>query len=62
MLVFYIHIIGLLSTVTDKVNQLHGGLKKVKLEEINSHKISSPQKFFLNQQSGGNLVKTELIY
>ena len=48
--------IGLISTATDKTNQLHGGLKKVKIEENNSNKLQRSQNNILNEQSEGSLT------
>ena len=47
----------LISISTDKTNQLHEGLKKVKIEENNSHEMLQSQNNILNKQSEGSLVK-----
>ena len=48
--------IDLISTVTHKTNQLHGGLKKVKIEQNNSNKLQQSQNNILNKQCEGNLT------
>ena len=46
-------ILGLSSIATDEISQLHGGLKKVKIEGNNSHKIQDYQNNILNKKIEG---------
>ena len=44
-------LLGVISTATDKNNQLNRGLKKVNIEENNSHTFKTSQNNILNKQS-----------
>ena len=51
LLVFItVFVLDLIPTATDKTNQLQEGLMKVKIEEINSHKICKTQNNILKSE------------
>ena len=44
-------VLGIRSAAINKTNQLHGGLKKVKIEQNNSNKMQQSQNNIFNKQS-----------